>query len=258
MSEGSVAFATDLVARRNEGGRIEQHDGYRVVATPANPAFRWGNFVLADGDADLGDPETWAARHRAAFPDAGFVSVGVDAASPVLDDAPWAAAGFEVERAVVLRAPAAVVAASDPAVVPVHGDDDWADVTAITLEDGPQDAEYEVFARARIAAERATVEDGLAAWLAVRDGRRIVATLGLLPALPGVARYQNVGTLAAFRRRGHAGRLVRAAAALATTRWGCKDLVIVADPDGPAIGLYRRLGFRDAETQLELTRIGRP
>lgn len=77
----------------------------------------------------------------------------------------------------------------------------------------------------------------------------------MLPASGGLARYQNVGTLTAFRRRGIAGRLVRAGAALAAARWGCDGLVIVADADGPAIGLYRRLGFQDAETQLQITRM---
>lgn len=254
----SIAFATDLVARRQEGGIVEQADGYRIVRTPANPAFRWGNFLLADPGADLSDPERWAAAHRAAFPAAGFAAIGVDDADPALDEDAWRAAGFEGDAAVVLRGLAGEVGATDVGVHPIAGDADWADVLAITLEEDGDEAGYRAFAEARIAAERGAVEAGRAVWLGTRDEGRVVATLGILPALPGVARYQNVGTLAAHRRRGHAGRLVRAAAALARARWGCEDLVIVADADGPAIGLYRRLGFRDAEIQLGLTRIPRP
>ncbi|MGN6744331.1 MAG: GNAT family N-acetyltransferase [Amnibacterium sp.] len=255
---GSIAFATDLAARRLEGGSVEAAAGYRIVATPANPAFRWGSFVLADRGADLSDPERWAAVHRAAFPAADFTTIGIDDADPHLDEATWRAAGFEGDRSAVLRGRASAVAATEDDVVPIEGDADWADVLAISLEDGPDEPDSAAFARARIAAERAAALAGREAWLGVREGGRIVATLGVLPALPGVARYQNVGTLAAFRRRGHAGRLVRAAARLAAERWGCDDLVIVAETDGPAIGLYRRLGFRDAEVQLGLTRRGRP
>jgi ribosomal protein S18 acetylase RimI-like enzyme len=254
VTTGSLAFATDLVARLAEGGSVERADGFQVVRTPANPAFRWGNFLLADADAGLTDPEVWAARHRAAFPDLGFTTVGVDDGDARLDEAAWQAAGFEVERSVVLRARAADVGRPDAAVEEVAGDADWADVEAIELELGADEADNGVFVRRRIDAQRAAVAAGRAVWLGLREDVRIIAALGVLPTPGGIARYQNVATLAAYRRRGAAGRLARAGAAVAAERWRCSDLVIVADSDGPAIGLYRRLGFRDAETQLQLTR----
>jgi ribosomal protein S18 acetylase RimI-like enzyme len=253
----SIAFATDLVARVAEGGTVEQADEHRIVRTPANPSFRWGNFVLADPGADLSDPERWAWRHRAAFPDLDFTAVGLDDAGAHLDEEAWRSAGFEVERPIVLRAPARIVGAADAEVEEVVSDADWSDVEAIELELGTGETDHAVFVRRRIDAERGAVQAGRAAWLGLRQDGRIVSALGVLPTPGGIARYQNVGTLAAYRRRGAAGRLVRAGADLAATRWGCTDLVIVADVDGPAIALYRRLGFRDAETQVQLTRMGR-
>jgi ribosomal protein S18 acetylase RimI-like enzyme len=252
---GSIAFATDLVARRAEGGVVEPADGYRIVRTPANPAFRWGNFLLADAGAELREPDVWAQRHRDAFPELDFVAVGVDDADALLDDPAWIAAGFEVERLPVLRAPADRVRSRERDVQEVRGDDDWDDVLGIALDEGSDEPGYADFERRRVAAERAACEAGSALWLGVREGGRIVGALGVLPAPGGVARYQSVGTLAAFRRRGIAGRLLRAGAAAADDRWRCTGLVIVADADGPAIGLYRRLGFEEAETQLQLTRM---
>ncbi|MCU1472550.1 GNAT family N-acetyltransferase [Amnibacterium sp.] len=257
MTAASIAFATDLVARVAEGGTVEQADGSRIVRTPANPAFRWGNFVLADPGADLTDPEGWARRHREAFPELDFTTVGIDDAHARFDEEAWRGAGFEVERSIVLRAPSAEVAATDGAIEEVDGEADWSDVEAIELELGSGEADHAVFVGRRIDAERTAVQAGRAAWLGLREDGRIVSALGVLPAPRGIARYQNVGTLAAYRRRGAAGRLVRAGAALAASRWGCSDLVIVADVDGAAIALYRRLGFRDAETQVQLTRMGR-
>jgi ribosomal protein S18 acetylase RimI-like enzyme len=254
VTAASVAFATDLVARVAEGAVVESADGYRIVRSPANPAFRWGNFLLADAGADLSDPGAWSQRHRDAFPGLDFVAVGVDDAAPELDDAAWIAAGFEVERPVVLRAPAARVRA-DGDVEEVCGDAAWDEVLAIALDEGSDEPGYADFERRRVAAERASCESGNAVWLGLRAGGRIAGALGVLPTPGGVARYQNVGTLTAFRRRGIAGRLVRAGAAVAADRWGCGDLVIVADADGPAIGLYRRLGFQDAEIQVQLTRM---
>lgn len=251
---GSLAFATDLVARVAEGGAVEQSDGFRVVRTPDNPAFRWGNFLLADDAVDLVDPERWALRHRAAFPGSGFVTVGVDDPDPAFDESAWRAAGFDVERSTVLRGDTATVGRSDAGIEEVTGEAAWADVEAIELELGAGETDHAAFVRRRIDAERSAVAAGLAAWLGLQGDGRIVSALGVLPAPGGIARYQNVGTLTAHRRRGAAGRLVRAGAALAAERWGCTGLVLVADPDGPAIGLYRRLGFRDAETQVQLTR----
>lgn len=252
---GSIAFATDLAARLAEGGTVEQEDGFRVIRTPANPGFRWGNFLLADHAAGLVDPERWVLRHRAAFPGLDFATIGVDDPSAAFDESAWGAAGFEVERSAVLRAPVAGVGRSDAGVDEVAGDAAWADVEAIELELGAGEADHATFVRRRIDAERSAVEDGRAAWLGIRADGPIVAALGVLPCPGGIARYQNVGTLAAYRRRGFAGRLVRAGAALAAERWGCLELVLVADPEGPAIALYRRLGFRDAETQVQLTRM---
>lgn len=253
---GSVAVATDLAARVAEGGTVERADGFRVIRTPANPAFRWGNHLLADRAADLVDPGMWVLRHRAVFPGLDFTTVGVDDPDAAFDESAWRSAGFEVERSTVLRADAAGVGRQDAGVEEIAGDAAWADVEAIELELGAGEADHAAFVRRRIEAERSAVERGRAAWLGVRMDGRIVSALGVLPTPGATARYQNVGTLTAYRRRGAAGRLVRAGAALAAERWGCTELVLVADPEGPAIALYRRLGFRDAETQLQLTRTG--
>lgn len=47
-----------------------------------------------------------------------------------------------------------------------------------------------------------------------------------------------------------AGTLVRQAGRYALARPGVRALVIVADPGGAAIRVYRSAGFADAETQI--------
>ena len=89
------------------------------------------------------------------------------------------------------------------------------------------------------------MDSGRAEWFGAFVGDRLVAKLGIV-ALDDSARYQDVVTHADFRRRGLAGSLVRRAAAWAGDRPGVERLVIVAVEDGPAIGLYRGLGFTDA------------
>ncbi|MGH7759200.1 MAG: GNAT family N-acetyltransferase [Candidatus Dormibacteria bacterium] len=103
---------------------------------------------------------------------------------------------------------------------------------------------------------------GFAAALRDRPGARfgaflegeLRASLGLVEVEAGLARYQNVETQAGWRRRGLASCLLAHAASWARSTWGTRTLVLAADPKGPAIHLYRALGFRARETQLELLR----
>jgi hypothetical protein len=57
------------------GSSITEHDGLTVVATPRTPDFWWGNFVLAPDASAL---DTAVALHAEMFPEADFVSVGID------------------------------------------------------------------------------------------------------------------------------------------------------------------------------------
>ena len=69
-----------------------------------------------------------------------------------------------------------------------------------------------------------------------------------------MARYQDVGTHPDARRQGLAAALVGQAGRYAIDELGAKTLVIIADPDEPAIRVYRSVGFADHETQLNLQR----
>ena len=61
-----------------------------------------------------------------------------------------------------------------------------------------------------------------------------------------VGRFQEVLTDARFRRRGICAALVHQTALHAFSA-GAEQLVMIADADYHALGLYRGLGFRDAE-----------
>jgi GNAT superfamily N-acetyltransferase len=251
----SIGFATDLAVREAEGASVERIDRARIVRTPGNPGFRWGNFVLLDGGAVEEGPEAWSAVHRRAFPDADFVTIGLDEADARFDEEAWRGNGFAVERSVVLRAAAGGLSGNGTARIrPVVSDADWADVLTIDADvEPPGETDYAAFAAARVAAERRAVTAGRAVWLGAEEDGRLVASLGVVAAAGGLARYQNVQTLQRYRRRGLAGALVLAGARVAAAELGRESLVIVAEEPGPAIGLYRRLGFVAAETQVQLT-----
>jgi predicted GNAT family acetyltransferase len=103
-------------------------------------------------------------------------------------------------------------------------------------------------------AERALTEEGHGSWFGAFVDGDLVAQLGVITDGSGVARYQNVETHPAWRRRGLAGTLVWQAGRHALDTVGASTLVIVAEPLADAIRVYRTLGFADAETQVRFER----
>jgi ribosomal protein S18 acetylase RimI-like enzyme len=257
MQVTSTGFRTDLMVRRLEGSVITERPGYLTVRTPANPTFWWGNFVLVPEAALADGPAALVALFEAEFPGAGHIAIGVDAQR----DDPAARLRFTefgltadvmtVLTATGLGDPPHPAAADIRALA---GDSDFAQLAALRAADpaasgGEPESE---FARARLAAQRATVQAGHGAWLgAFRDGR-LLSGLGVFSDGGGVARYQDVATHPAARRQGLAGTLVRAAAGYARAELGAQTLVIVADPAGPAISSYRAAGFTGHEAQVSL------
>lgn len=249
----SLGFATDLALRVLEGAVVEQTGGATVVRTPSNPRFRWGNFLLVPDAGD--DPGRWIGAHRSAFPDAGFVTIGVDHGAAAFDERPWTTAGFMVERLAVLTAAPTSIAPPPPMHVrPLTSEEDWRSVLSIEADEG-QEAEDTGYSEARLRQQRALVATGRAVWLGVEEQGAVVATAGIADAGGGSVRFQDVQTLRRARRRGCASALVAAGARVAADRFGSTRAVLVAEPAGPAIGLYRRLGFEQAETQVQLSHV---
>jgi GNAT superfamily N-acetyltransferase len=112
---------------------------------------------------------------------------------------------------------------------------------------------YRRFRRAQMARYKAMAAKGLGAWYGAFRGDDLVADLGII-ANAGLGRYQSVQTHPEFRRKGIGGELVYSAGVHAQTRFGIQTLVIVAEADSPAEGLYRSIGFHFREHQLGLER----
>ncbi len=97
---------------------------------------------------------------------------------------------------------------------------------------------YEAMARA-----------GMGRWFAVfaRDAQgveQMVADCGLFSAAgEKLGRFQHVGTHPSWRRHGLCSALLHAVCLHGFATMALETLVIVADPDDVAIGLYESLGF---------------
>jgi len=260
MAIVSLGYRTDLMLLGLQGSVIEQRAGYQVIRTTANPTFHWGNFLLLDRPPAPGTVSSWTGVFAREFPGAGHVAIGVDGTSgDAGNEAELAAAGLEADRSTVL-----IAAATTPPPRPneaaefrvLEGDADWA--AALDLQEAehsygdPQG--WQGFNGRRLLAMRQMQAQGFGAWFGAFLAGRMVSGLGVFGDGSGVVRFQNVDTHPEHRNRGLAGTLVHKASWHAQAEMAAQTQVIVADPTGAAIGVYRSVGFRDAETQVQLQR----
>jgi ribosomal protein S18 acetylase RimI-like enzyme len=260
MQVASLGFTTDLMVRQMEGSSLADQGDYIVVRTPANPAYYWGNFVLAG--ADVADHERWLAVFAREFPGAQHVAIGLDGGAPSDEAlAGYRAAGMEAEFEQVLVATHMDVPAPPlrAACRPLRSDDDWAQALELNQDCAERtDDEHRLFIRMRTGQQRELSRLGRAVWFGAFVDDRVRSSLGLVSNGPGLARYQHVETHPDFRRRGLARTLVATAGRYGLGELGARKLVIIADLGYHAIDLYRSLGFADADTQVSLLRSPQP
>jgi ribosomal protein S18 acetylase RimI-like enzyme len=251
----SLGYRTDLAILALEGSQVTDHGDHLVVRTAGNPDYWWGNFLLLR-DLKPGSGAGWLDRFAAQFPGARHVALGLDEPDAAGVD-PGELAGTTLERNAVMTA-AAVHAPPRPntdAVIRIlAGDADWQQSfeLAAAVHDGEPGGDTR-FLAAQMKAKRALTEAGHGAWFGAFLDGTLVAQLGLVTGIGGLARYQSVETHPAARRRGLAGTLVWHAGTAAIVA-GTRTLVMVADPDDTAIRVYRSVGFTETESQLGFIR----
>lgn len=260
----SLGYRTDLVIRTLEGSVVEDRGDHLVVRSPRDPAYWWGNFLLIPG-LRSGHVTGWLKRFAMEFPDARHVAIGVDetgsaAIGPAeLITGELAATGLELSSDTVLTASELRPPPrpnTEAVFRALNGDDDWRQAARLraAASEGLPGGEPG-FLHARLNAERAMIEAGNGAWFGAFLDGELMAQLGVIPdATTGLARYQNVETYPAARRRGLAGTLVWHAGQATLAAGHVKTLVIVAEPAADAIRVYRSVGFAKAQDQVSLTR----
>ena len=243
-----------------EGSKVADHRDHLVVRSPASPAFWWGNFILLAAPPPPREAARWLARFAEVFPAADHVTLGIDATEPhAADRSGLIEAGLRVERSTVLTASPVHEPPRpnhDVQYRPLAGDEDWQRSLELRLacDDGGEPAATRAFYEQRTGDARRLAENGHGAWFGAFAGDHLVAQLGVFSDGSGIARYQNVETHPAWRRKGLAGTLVWRAGRFATDQLGARTLVIVADPNGVAIRVYRSTGFAEAEAQIAFER----
>jgi GNAT superfamily N-acetyltransferase len=267
LADVRPGWHTDFVLHRF-GAQVLERDDCLVVRTPSNPGFYWGNFLLLPQPPANEEVHHWLARFHeeiaAVQPGSRHVAIGVNAPADAVARPAWAAAGFETHvTTLMMLAPGGLQPPSPPRGECLLRPLDLATEgeALIDLEatdaDGFEPSGYRAYLRLQHRRYQAMQAAGLLTWFGLRCEGRLAASCGLLrdAAGPGaMARFQRVVTHPAMRRRGLASAMVAGVACHAFDAWGARAVAMVADPADVAITLYRRLGWREAGTAMDLER----
>ncbi len=257
MQIQSLGYRTDLLFARFDGVLTDRGQ-YLVVATPGNPDFHWGNFLLFAKPPVAGDEDRWPLLFRQEFarnPLVKHIALGwQNTQDPKAEGDAFVKKGFDTHTSVVLTT-------SSPRMPPkfdrevsvrtLRTGSEWEAATQLQIDvrDPIFKLEnYTAFKHAQMLRYQKMSEQGLGHWFGAYLGSRLVGDLGLFLD-QGLARFQNVSTHPDFRRRGICGRLVYEAATLGMQVMGAKTLVMVADASYHAARIYESVGFTPTERQ---------
>lgn len=261
MHVSSLGYRTDLALLRLGGSEIEDRDDHLVVRSPHNPGHWWGNFLLLASPPPVEETDRWITEFANQFPEAGHMALGFDGAGGTRT----ALSGFS-ERGMSVEAQAVMTATEvhepprpneDADYRALSTDSDWeqlVDLRMACMDEGLGPDAYREFAIAKVATIRGLVEGGHGAWFGAFEDGRLLSGMGVFRADAGLARFQSVETRPEARGRGLAGTLLHHVSEYGFATLGATTLVIVADPEYHAIGVYRSVGFKETEAQLQAER----
>jgi ribosomal protein S18 acetylase RimI-like enzyme len=268
----SLVLATDIDVLAIDH-TVSRRDGYLVVRSPSNPAFWHGNFLVFDDAPGRGDGARWErlferefadeprVRHRTLRWDRTDGNTGASTEE-------FTERGYDLESEIGLVAEAGELIAHPRANQDVgirrldpttDGQDELLWTSVVEIQVAGRDArmnehDYRAFCRARFSELRALFHAGRGGWyVALTPAGEVAASCGIV-ATGDRGRFQAVETAPAHRRRGICSRLVVVAAAHAAAEHSLRSLVIAADADYHALGLYESLGFRRRERVSSLCR----
>lgn len=263
LSELRPGWRTDLVFGR-VGMDITERDDCIVFRTPANPGFYWGNYLLLAEPPHDEDLDRWLAHFQSQItrvqPDSRHVALGINTVYAGQHLPAWEAAGLKMQVNAVMHMRPGALRAPPPAkaheviVRPI----DWARelpaIIALEMADihGFEPGAYRLYRQRQFERYAVLQRAGLAEWFGLWCDGELAADCGLLRdrAAPGaLGRFQRVATHPQWRRRGLAGALVHAVTCHAFDRWQMGEVIMIADPEDVAIGIYRSLGYRELERE---------
>jgi GNAT superfamily N-acetyltransferase len=260
MNVRSLGYQTDLIFPAFDGEILDRRH-YKVIRTPANPTFFWGNYLLFAEPPQKGDFSNWRdlfAKEIGMPPETQHQAFGWDSTDgDVGAIQPFLNAGFQLNHSLVMTVhePLAPLRSSkDVDIRVLDTESDWGQALenqVICREPEFDEVGFRAFRRGQMKRYRKMAATGLGEWYGAFVGKRLVADAGVF--LNGrLGRFQSVQTHPDFRRRGIGGTLVFESGRQALTKHNLQTLVIVADETSGPTRLYETIGFEQVEEQVGL------
>jgi putative acetyltransferase len=257
---------TDLAMAAADGAVTR--DGDVVwVRRPDNPGYYWGNYGLLPGPPEAGQIQGLVAAVRAHFADAPeVVHVHLRWDGPALSAAAAAQAkalGMSSDGCLEMVAEALYLPEPSEVVVrPLDMAEEWDQIVTLNIACDPSEPTgsevYRLFKSRIRASWQALNRAGMATWWGAFAQGELVGQCGMIRCADGLGRFQWVETHPDHRRKGVCSTVVAAAGGHALGRGGCSAVLLSADPVGPALALYQRLGFAPGATLRGLMLGGEP
>lgn len=235
------------------------------VRTPANPIYVWGNCLHFSRPPRVGESGAWITLHKRAFPELApwkfhcFSWDTVDKSAEVPPE--FYEQGYELGESLIYATPRlhrAPTQYEGLEVKPFTTDAEWAEDLEYRLDFLGYTKQHQIdFLRYRFEAFRDLVRAKRGQWYGARFAGEWMGSMGIFWG-GGLARYQEVMTHAAYRRRSICRTMCYAASELALRE--CPDIqlfVTAAERDGPACSSYESLGFTVREISRGLAWINR-
>ena len=261
MKLTSLSRQTDLMFSHFDG-EVQDRGDYIVVKTPNNPGYHWGNYIIFSNPPQSGDFEKWQEIYRSeftyydSFKHMTFTWNQNNEVRPNFD--PFLNAGFKLDRAKVLAAqkvnpPPKLNHFIEVRVIQTSAEWEQAIQLQVATRDRCFDEKgYEVFKRRQFNTYQAMSKAGFGNWFGAFLENHLVGDLGIFHQ-GGIGRFQNVETHPNYRRQGICGTLVYKSAQIALQTLDVTTLVMEADADYHAAGIYESVGFRPTEENQSLS-----
>jgi GNAT superfamily N-acetyltransferase len=258
-------WRTDFILHRLGAEVIEREDCV-VVRSPGNEGFYWGNCLIAPQTPADGDLAHWLDRFEqevaAGRPGVRHVAIGFNSVPPPAESLPsWQAAGFEFMETATLRLrPGGLrephpASAAPLALRPLDWSGGLEDFVKMQSADpqGHEPAGYRRFRLEQMQRFARLRAQGWGEWFGLWCEDTLVADCGLLRD-GSLGRFQNVLVHPDWRRRGLCRALVARVCEWGFGPWGLQELLMCADPEDVAIGIYESLGFEAFDREWGLQR----
>lgn len=242
----SLGLISDKMFFDFDNSTIERDD-YFVLLTLDNPDFFWGNYLMFKNGPKEGDFTKWQKIFEEEFLSNPKVLHKTFSWAGQYDGEElkkFIDSGYDFSDTLVLVCESSnlncVYENKEIQCSVVANDDDWNALVEFQVETNSDfnPKVFREFITKRILKYRSYVNSGHGNWYIAKIGNRIVADLGLF-GTGTLARFQNIKTHFDFRKRGISQTLINYAA----KNSGKDFFVIEADEDGPAINMYKSIGF---------------